>query len=92
MKCKVCKSDMYLVPCPDAKPGCLVAHYACDKCTVSAPDEVAAAVICAHAEKMQAEGKDLEAAVYTIAALLVETNIRLSEMSEKLSRISVKLD
>jgi hypothetical protein len=41
---------------------------------------------------MQAEGKDLEAAVYTIAALLVETNIRLSEMSEKLSRISVKLD
>jgi hypothetical protein len=29
MKCRMCGKEMSMVPCPDKRPGCLVAHYQC---------------------------------------------------------------
>ncbi len=30
--CRTCGGEYVMVSCPDFRPGCLVAHYACPKC------------------------------------------------------------
>lgn len=32
MKCRTHDFEMHMIPCPDKKPGCLVAHFQCLKC------------------------------------------------------------
>lgn len=32
MRCRTHDVAMHMIPCPDATPGCLVAHFACPQC------------------------------------------------------------
>lgn len=48
MQCRTCGAEMRMISCPDGRPGCMVAHFGCVRCT-------------AVREKERAEREQLEA-------------------------------
>lgn len=50
----------------------------------SAADTIVCFALQKYADKLHADGKDLEAGIFTIAGILVESNIRLSQITKRL--------